>query len=152
VAYLSGEHYNCHPHLVRPDGTGLCKLADRGGYRGVIQPIDKGATDHSARSDTHTWSPDGKWLYYTAQVGKAVELMRASPGGKIEQLTRSRAGVNNYLPQVSPDSKWVLFGSTRTGARQLHVARADGTGAYPITRLKAGWGAIHGYWRPKGGR
>jgi Tol biopolymer transport system component len=149
VAYLSGEHYNCHPHLVRPDGTGLRKLGDRGGYRGVIQPIDKGATDHSARSDTHTWSPDGKWLYYTAKVGKAVELMRASPSGKIEQLTRSRAGVLNYLPQVSPDSKWVLFGSTRSGSRQLYVARADGTGVYPITRLKAGWGAIHAYWQPR---
>jgi TolB protein len=96
-----------------------------------------------------TWSPDGKWLYYTAKVGKAVELMRASPGGKIEQLTRSKAGVSNYLPQVSPDSKWVLFGSTRTGTRQLYVARADGTGVYPITKLKAGRDAIHGYWRPK---
>src|SRR5262249_55528577 len=95
LEYLSGEHYNCHPHLIRPDGTGLRKLADRGGYRGVIQPIDKGGDGHSERSDTPTWSRDGKWLYYTAKVGEAVELMRASPGGKIEQLTRSKAGVIN---------------------------------------------------------
>jgi Tol biopolymer transport system component len=149
LEYLSGEHYNCHPHLVRPDGTGLRKLADRGGYRGVIQAIDKGGDSLTERSDMPTWSRDGKWLYYTAKVGKAVELMRASPGGKVEQLTRSKAGVSNYLPQVSPDSRWVLFGSTRTGSRQLYVARADGTGVYPITRLKAGWGAIHGYWRPR---
>ncbi len=51
LAYLSGEHYNCHPHLIRPDGTGLRKLADRGGYRGVFQPIDKGGDGHSERSD-----------------------------------------------------------------------------------------------------
>jgi Tol biopolymer transport system component len=75
--------------------------------------------------------------------------MRASPGGKIEQLTRSRAGFSNYLPQVSPDSKWVVFGSTRAGSRQLYVARADGTGLDPITRLKAGWGAFHASWRPR---
>jgi Tol biopolymer transport system component len=149
LAYLSGEHYNCHPHLVRPDGTGLRKLADRGGYRGVFQPIDKGRTAHSERSDPLAWSPDGKWLYYTARVGAAVELMRASPGGKIEQLTRSKAGVFNYLPQVSPDSKWVVFGSTRAGSRQLYVGRADGTGVYPITRLKAGWGAFYASWRPR---
>ncbi len=91
LEYLSGERYNCHPHLVRPDGTGLRKLADRGGYRGVMEPIDKGADGHSERSDIPAWSPDGKWLYYTAKVGEAVELMRASPDSKIEQLTRSKA-------------------------------------------------------------
>jgi Tol biopolymer transport system component len=149
LAYLSGEHYNCHPHLVRPDGTGLRKLADRAGYRGVIPPIDSERKGADGPSDIPTWSRDGKWLYYTAKVGKAVELMRASPGGKIEQLTQSKAGVSNYLPQVSPDSKWVLFGSTRSGSRQLYVARADGTGVYPITKLEAGRVATHAYWRPK---
>jgi TolB protein len=113
-----------------------------------MEPLDK-ADRISERSDVPAWSPDGKWLYYTAKVGKAVELMRASPGGKAEQLTRSRPGVSNYLPQVSPDSRWVAFGSTRTGVRQLYVARADGSGAYPVTKLAAGWGAFHPYWRPK---
>ena len=75
--------------------------------------------------------------------------MRASPGGKIEQLTRSKVGVNNYLPQVSPDSKWVVFGSTRTGVRQLHVARADGSGAYQLTKVGSGSAALYPSWRPK---
>jgi Tol biopolymer transport system component len=148
IAYLSGEHYDCHPHLVRADGTGLHKLGDRGGYRGVFETLDE-PDFHSARSDVPTWSPDGKWLYYTAGVGKAVELMRASPAGQREQLTRSKPGVHNYLPQVSPDSKWVVFGSTRTGVRQLHVARADGSGAYTLTDVEPGWGAFLPSWRPK---
>ena len=33
LLFLSGEHYDCHPHVVRPDGTWLKKLADRGGCR-----------------------------------------------------------------------------------------------------------------------
>jgi Tol biopolymer transport system component len=148
IAYLSGEHYDCHPHLVRADGTGLRKLGDRGGYRGVFETLDE-PDFHSQRSDIPTWSPDGKWLYYTAKVGKAVELMRVSPEGRPEQLTRSEPGVLNYLPQVSPDSKWVVFGSTRTGVRQLHVARADGSGAYQLTKVEPGWGAFLPYWRPK---
>jgi Tol biopolymer transport system component len=148
IAYLSGEHYDCHPHLVRADGTGLRKLGDRGGYRGVFETLD-GPDFHSARSDIPTWSPDGKWLYYTAQVGKAVELMRASPEGRREQLTRSKPGVLNYLPQVSPDSRWVVFGSIQTGVRQLHVARADGSAACPLTSVEPGWGAFLPYWRPK---
>jgi hypothetical protein len=44
VAELSGQDSHCHPHLVRPDGTGLKKLPSRSGYRGLIQPDDKGAT------------------------------------------------------------------------------------------------------------
>jgi Tol biopolymer transport system component len=64
-------------------------------------------------------------------------------------LTRSEPGVLNYLPQVSPDSRWVAFGSTRGGVRQLYVARADGSDGYPITKLEAGWGAFHLYWRPR---
>ena len=97
---------------------------------------------HSARSDIPVWSPDSRWLYYTSRVGEAVELMRASPDGKIEHLTRSKPGVFNYLPQVSPDSKWVAFESTRAGVRQLYVARADGSDVYPITRVEACWGAL----------
>jgi len=36
IAYLSGAHYDCHPHLVCADGTVLRKLGDRGGYLGVV--------------------------------------------------------------------------------------------------------------------
>jgi Tol biopolymer transport system component len=147
IAYLSGDRTACHPYLIRADGTGLKKLGDRGGYRGAVERLDT-PDFHSESSDIPAWSPDGKWLYYTAKVGKAVELMRVPPDGRPEQLTRSEPGVLNYLPQLSPDSKWVVFGSTRAGGRQLYVARADGSGAYPVTKLKAGWGAFHAYWRP----
>ena len=34
LLFVSGEHYVCHPHVVRADGTGLRKIADRAGYRG----------------------------------------------------------------------------------------------------------------------
>jgi Tol biopolymer transport system component len=133
---------------MRADGTGLRKVGDRGGYRGVYETLDE-PDFHSERSDIPSWSPDGKWLYYTAKVGKAVELMRVSPEGQSEQLTRSGPGVVHYLPQVSPDSKWVVFGSTRTGLRQLHVARAAGSGAYQLTKVGAGWGAFLPHWRPR---
>ena len=29
LLFVSGEHYNCHPHVVKKDGTGLKKIADR---------------------------------------------------------------------------------------------------------------------------
>jgi Tol biopolymer transport system component len=36
LLFVSGEHYNCHPYIVKRDGSELRKLADRGGYRGVV--------------------------------------------------------------------------------------------------------------------
>src|SRR5262249_2415192 len=68
VLFLSGEHYNCPPHVVRADGTGLKKLADRGGYRGVIEFLDV-YDFHGGSSDTPAWSTDGKSVFYTAKVG-----------------------------------------------------------------------------------
>ncbi|HOS92651.1 MAG TPA: hypothetical protein PLQ54_05020, partial [Armatimonadota bacterium] len=40
LAFVSGEHYDCHPYIVRADGTGLRKLADRGGFEGVVAFLD----------------------------------------------------------------------------------------------------------------
>jgi Tol biopolymer transport system component len=147
LLFLSGEHYNCHPYLVRRDGTDLHKLADRGGYKGVVETL-KYPDFHSASSDVPVWSPDGKWVYYTAIVGDSVELMRVSLDGKIEQLTRSKHPALHYHPSVSPDGKWVLFGSNQSGIMQLYIANADGTDAYPITHVPSGSCAMHGHWQP----
>ncbi|UCH35997.1 MAG: PD40 domain-containing protein [Armatimonadota bacterium] len=149
LMFLAGEHYDCHPYVARRDGSGIRKLADRGGYRGVVTWADV-EDFHGGSSDVPTWSADGKWVYYTAQVGDAVELMRASLDGKTEQLTHSEGGVLNYHPRPSPDGEWVLFGSNRSGVRQLYVARANGADAYPITHMRAGSGAMWPHWQPVG--
>jgi len=147
IMFLAGEHYNCHPYVARRDGSGLRKLADRGGYEGVV-PVFDVEDFHGGSSDVPAWSADGKRVYYTAKVDEAVEMMRVSLEGQVEQLTHSNPKVLNYQPQPSPDGEWVIFGSNRSGVRQLYVARADGSGAYPITRVRPGWGAMWPHWQP----
>jgi Tol biopolymer transport system component len=124
----------------------LRKLADRGGYAGVMEYLDVPGF-HSAGSDIPSWSPDSKWVYYTAKVGKAVELMRVSLAGHVEQLTHSAPGVFHYNPKVSPEGTWVMFGSTRDGVRQLWVAAADGQSARPVTSLTKGRAAYSASWQ-----
>jgi hypothetical protein len=29
VLFVAGEHYDCHPHVIKADGTGLKKLSSR---------------------------------------------------------------------------------------------------------------------------
>ncbi len=147
VLFVSGEHYNCHPHVVRRDGTGLRKLADRGGYRGVVECIDHPAF-HSASSDVPTWSPDGAWVYYTAKVGEGTELMRVTPNGRIEQLTHSVASTRNYHPRVSPDGKRMVFGSDASGVRQLYVMRVADRAVHAITQVAPGRAAMWAHWQP----
>ncbi|MBN2562108.1 MAG: PD40 domain-containing protein [Phycisphaerae bacterium] len=148
LLFVSGEHYNCHPYVVRLDGTGLRKVGDRGGYEGVVTIYDV-CDFHGGSSDVPVWSRDGRWIYHTAKVGKSVEMMRCTPDGRVEQLTHSPDGTFNYHPTPSPDGKWLIIGSTRTGTRQLYLMRPDGKDMRPITDVKPGWAAMFPHWQPQ---
>lgn len=149
VLFVSGEHYNCHPHIVGLDGKGLKKIADRGGYPGVMQFLDV-PDYHNGSSDVPTWSQDSGSIFFTAKTGESVELMRADVSGKVTQLTKSAPGVVHYHPNPSPDGRWLVFGSTRQeGRRQLFVISTAGGEPRQITRVDTGWAAMHAHWRPR---
>ena len=147
LLFLAGEHYNCHPYIVRRNGTELRKMADRQGHRGEITIFDV-PDFHGGSSDVPLWSHDGMWIYYTAKIGGSVELMRVSLSGSIEQLTQTGQGSLNYHPKFSPDGKRLVFGSNRTGTRQLYVMPAEGGSSNEITQAKPGWGAMWANWQP----
>lgn len=151
VLFLSGEHYRCHPHLVRKDGTGLRKLADRGAYRGVIEFLDV-PDYHGGSSDTPVWSRDGRYVYYTALADGAVDLHRVNLDGKSERLTHSAPGTLHYHPTPSPDGQRLAYGSRRAGVRRLYVAGLDCSEETLITELPAGSAAMWPHWQPTEGR
>lgn len=148
VLFLSGEHYNCHPHIVRADGTGLKKLADRAGYRGVTEFLDV-PDFHGGSSDTPVWSVDGQSVFYTAKVGQNVELFRVTLDGHSEQLTKSFEGTSHYHPKPSPDGKWIVYGSKRNGVRNLFLMQLADRAEHRLTDLPAGHAAMHAYWQPQ---
>ncbi|MFM7846741.1 MAG: hypothetical protein ACKPEY_21250 [Planctomycetota bacterium] len=146
LLFVSGEHYNCHPYVVKPDGSGLRKLADRGGYRGVVELL-KHPDFHSESSDVPVWSANSRDVFYTAKVGESIELMRVDRDGRVTQLTDSPAGTRHYHPAVSPDGQWLLYGSDRTGTMQQYVSSVDGQSSWPITAVAEGNCAVHAYWQ-----
>jgi len=165
VAFLSGCNPPSDVYVCRRDGTGVRKVGPRNGYRGFAYRYDI-FHFHNGDSDLFDWSGDGKWLYYSAQFGQAVEVMRVRvDDGTVERLTHSdenftfehpplvrngptKTGIENYGAQVSPDGKWVVFVSNRTGTRQLYVMPAPGGEEYAVTDVKPGWGAFLPRWRP----
>ncbi len=151
VLFVAGEHYDCHPHVVRADGTGLKKLASRNGYRGVIDYLDV-YDFHGGSSDLPVWAPDGKSVFYTAKVAGNVELFRVPLDGKPDQLTATPAGSMHYHPQPSPDGEWLLYGSKLAGVRQLYVMRLGDRKEHRVTDLKKGHAAMWASWQPRAGR
>lgn len=147
LLFLSGEHYSCHPHIVRPDGTGLRKIADRSGYSGVTTVYDV-FDFHGGSSDVPVWNVQGDGIYFTAKIGESIELMTATLSGDVTQISHSTPGVTHFHPKPSPGGEWFAFGSTRSGNRQLYVAPAGGGTAQPITRVPVGYGAMWAHWEP----
>ena len=147
VLFVSGEHYRCHPHIARADGSGLKKLADRGGYRGVIEFLDV-PDFHAGSSDTPVWAADSQRVFYTAKVGANVELFAVRLDGKSEPLTQSAEGTLHYHPQPSPDGAWLVYGSKRHGVRQLYVMRLADRVEKRITTLTPGHAAMWPHWQP----
>jgi Tol biopolymer transport system component len=147
VLFVAGEHYDCHPHVIKADGTGLKKLASRNGYRGVIDFLDV-HDFHDGSSNLPVCAPDSKSVFYTAKVGSNVELFRVTLNGKSEQLTETPAGSMHYHPAASSDGKWLVYGSKRDGVRQLYVMRLSDKKEWRITDLKKGHAAMWAHWQP----
>ncbi|MEZ6053219.1 MAG: hypothetical protein R3B91_15850 [Planctomycetaceae bacterium] len=147
VLFVSGEHYDCHPHLVDRDGSNLRKLADRNGYRGVVTFLDVDDF-HGGSSDVPVWAVDGKSVFFTRNTGESVELFRASLDGQLEQLTHSPPGSSTYHPTSSPDGEEIIVGSNKTGTRQLYLLNLHTQDELPLTNVPPGHGAMWPHWQP----
>lgn len=141
VLFVSGEHYDCHPHVVRADGTALRKIADRNGYRGVTEFLDV-FDFHGGSSDTPVWSADGKLIYYTAKVHSSIELFQVALAGSSRQLTHSPEGTTHYHPRPTRNGKWLIYGSKREGVRQIFVRNLNSGTERQLTSLPRGQAAM----------
>lgn len=147
LLFVSGEHYDGHPHIVRRDGTGLKKLADRAGYRGVTEFLDV-FDFHGGSSDLPVWSADGNSVFYTAKVNNNVELFQTTLRGEVRQLTKTLDGATHYHPTPSADGKRLLYGSKRNGVRQLFAMSLGDQSETELTDLTPGHGAMWPHWQP----
>jgi dipeptidyl aminopeptidase/acylaminoacyl peptidase len=117
------------PAVVLAEGKRPMKIDDLFAFRRVSDP---------------QISPDGKWVVYVVGTvdlpGNKIpsSLWLASTDGKSEprQLTNA-AGKKDKHPRWSPDGKWILFESNRSGDSQLWVIGLDGGEARQITTISS---------------
>lgn len=70
------------------------------------------------------WTPDGRIVYSTRQNGNPDVWMMEADGTQQKQLTFDSGA--DFQPTVSPDARYIVFVSSRTGKNQLWRMNADG--------------------------
>ena len=101
-----------------------CRLVPFDGSTKGTQVGPKGAQCRSA-----VWSPDGRWMYFTAIVDGESHLWRQRfPGGSPEQLTFGANQAHDVA--VAPDGRSVI---TALGATQSTVWYHDRDGDRPLS-------------------
>ncbi len=82
------------------------------------------------------WTPDGR-IVYSSTAGTNMDLWVMQPDGT-EQKQLTAVGERNSGPAITPDGRYIIFTSNRSGA--LQIWRMDADGINP-TQLTSGKGA-----------
>lgn len=129
---------NNNDHVISFDGTMLAISSSNDQDRASIVytvPIQGGVPKRitaQGPSYLHGWSPDGKFLVYTAYRNGDFDIYRISvEGGEEEQLTTA-PGLDDG-PEYSPDGKYIYFNSVRSGTMQIWRMRPDGSEQEQVT-------------------
>jgi TolB protein len=80
----------------------------------------------------HGWSPDGKFLIYTAERNGEFDIYKISADGGEEIRVTSDKGLDDG-PEYSPDGQYVYYNSVRSGTMQIWRMKPDGSGQKQIT-------------------
>ena len=103
-------------HGWAPNGKELAIVAKRNGSANYnlykVSLKDNKETlltpDNRTHVDGSEYSPDGKYIYYNANVSGTMQIWRMKPDGSDkEQLTFDDH--HNWFPHISPDGKWMVF-------------------------------------------
>jgi Tol biopolymer transport system component/DNA-binding winged helix-turn-helix (wHTH) protein len=78
-----------------------------------------------------TWTPDGK-IVYVSRSGVGWDVWLANADGTEARQLNFNSGNNDY-PAISPDGRYVVFHSDRTGADHLWRMNSDGSNQVQLT-------------------
>ncbi|XP_060673366.1 uncharacterized protein LOC125423015 [Ziziphus jujuba] len=114
---------------------------------------------YEATAFSTSWDPVRKGFIYTsagpkfATVSTEVDIISIDindvdqPG--VKKLTTN--GKNNAFPSASPDGKWIVFRSGRTGYKNLYIMDAENGEKSGLRRLTEGpWSDTMCNWSPDG--
>jgi TolB protein len=129
---------NNNDHVLSFDGTMLGLSSKTGPYNSLVYTVPfpggvpKRITDVGP-SYLHGWSPDKKFLVYTAERGDGNFDIYKIPSARGKEIRLTTTAGLDDGPEFSRDGKYIYFNSTRTGTMQIWRMNSDGTNQVQIT-------------------
>ncbi|RKN76782.1 TolB family protein [Ulvibacterium marinum] len=81
----------------------------------------------------HGWSPDGKWLTYTAGRNDIYNIYKIPSDGSGPEIKLTDKPTLDDGSEYSPDGKYIYFNSARTGTMELWRMHPDGSHQEQLT-------------------
>jgi len=130
---------NNNDHVLSFDGRmiGISHHPETSGYRSIIYvlPVTGGSPQQvtdTGPSYLHGWSPDGKYLIYTAERNGEFDIYKiALEGGEEIRLTDA-PGLDDGS-EYTPDGAFIYFNSVRSGKMEIWRMKPDGSEQMQIT-------------------
>jgi len=130
---------NNNDHVLSFDGKmiGISNHSKEDDNKSIVHvlPVEGGKPRRiTARGPSylHGWSPDGKFLIYTAERNGEFDIYKMSFSGGDETRLTTTQGLDDGS-EYSPDGKYIYFNSTRTGTMQIWRMKPDGSEQEQIT-------------------
>lgn len=83
------------------------------------------------------FAPDGRIIYTSTAEGNSNIWISNLEATDQRQLT-SDPGYD-FVPQISPDGRYIFFTSNRSGSNQIWRMNIDGSNQMPVTKLEGGY-------------
>jgi TolB protein len=119
IAFVSDRHGTPQIWVMGADGSGARRLTFQGDY-----------------NQTPDWSPRGDLIAFTARDERYkfdVFTVNVSTG-EVQRVTQDQG--NNEEPSFSPDGRYLIFSSTRSGESKLYLSTVDGRVQHPVSQGK----------------
>src|SRR6185503_19107062 len=84
-----------------------------------------------ASGNTVSWTPDGGLIFVSTETGNLELWFMDARGENRRQLTTNAAA--DFSPAVSPDGRYVVFSSNRSGTRNVWRMDLDGSDPKALT-------------------
>ncbi|RLB09059.1 MAG: Tol-Pal system beta propeller repeat protein TolB [Deltaproteobacteria bacterium] len=122
-----------------PDGKRIAFVSNRSGSPQIyIHDLSSGKEERLTFEGRYNSAPCWSTLNriaYACMIDNHFDICTISPNGtNMKRLTQNSS--NDESPCWSPDGRYIIFSSNRTGHYQLYIMTANGTNQTRITSLK----------------